>query len=106
MVRSRRPAQPPVDGDAEPGQPDPAAEDQADLSYNQARTALELVLAELQARDLDVEAMVQLYRQGQNYARACESILDRVEQEVLLWDAGTSADSAPKPYTADRPAES
>jgi exodeoxyribonuclease VII small subunit len=106
MVRSQRPAQPPVDGDAEPDQPDPVAQEQADLSYNQARTALELVLAELQARDLDVEAMVQLYRQGQNYARACESILDRVEQEVLLWDAGSNADSVPEPYTTDRPAES
>ncbi|MFO8237145.1 MAG: exodeoxyribonuclease VII small subunit [Prochlorococcaceae cyanobacterium] len=57
-----------------------------DLSYNQAQAALELVLAELQARDLDVEAMAGLYRRGQAYAQRCEAILEQVEQEVLLWD--------------------
>jgi exodeoxyribonuclease VII small subunit len=58
----------------------------ADLTYSQARTALELVLAELQTNDLDVEAMAGLYRRGQAYAQRCEAILEQVEQEVLLWD--------------------
>jgi exodeoxyribonuclease VII small subunit len=62
------------------------AESADDLSYNQAHAALELVLAELQGSDLDVEAMAGLYRRGQAYAQRCASILDQVEQEVLLWD--------------------
>lgn len=106
MVRSRRPAPPSAEANEGQEQPDPAAEELAKLTYNQARTALDLVLAELQARDLDVEAMAQLYRQGQTYARYCESILERVEQEVLIWEADSSADQGPRPYTADPRSES
>ncbi|MGB5136201.1 MAG: exodeoxyribonuclease VII small subunit [Prochlorococcaceae cyanobacterium] len=69
----------------------------SDLSYSQARTALELVLAELQASDLDVEAMIGLYRRGQAYARRCGAILDQVEQEVLLWDGLTDPETSPEP---------
>ncbi len=65
-----------------------------DLSYNQAHAALELVLAELQATDLDVEAMAGLYRRGQAYAQRCEAILDQVEQDVLVWD-GLNDPAAP-----------
>lgn len=68
-----------------------------DLSYSQARTALELVLAELQASDLDVEAMIGLYRRGQAYARRCGAILDQVEQDVLLWDGLNDPDVPPEP---------
>lgn len=68
-----------------------------DLSYSQARTALELVLAELQASDLDVEAMIGLYRRGEAYARRCGTILDQVEQEVLLWDGLNDPDAPPQP---------
>lgn len=68
-----------------------------DLSYNQAHAALELVLAELQATDLDVEAMAGLYRRGQAYAQRCEAILDQVEQEVLLWDGLNNPDTPPQP---------
>jgi exodeoxyribonuclease VII small subunit len=82
----------------------PAAEDlgegdgaAADLSYSQARTALELVLAELQAGDLDVEAMAGLYRRGQAYIRRCESILEQVEQEILVWDGLQDPDAPPRP---------
>lgn len=106
MVRSRRPAHPSGDRSDQAAGLDPAPEELADLSYNQARTALDLVLAGLQARDLDVEEMAQLYRQGQAYVRYCVSILDRVEQEVLLWDAGSGTDPSPQPYTADSSAKS
>jgi exodeoxyribonuclease VII small subunit len=68
-----------------------------DLSYNQAHAALELVLAELQATDLDVEAMAGLYRRGQAYAQRCEAILDQVEQEVLLWDGLDDPAAPPQP---------
>lgn len=81
------------------GSPTERAEldDDAPLSYNAARAALELVLAELQASDLDVEVMAGLYQRGQAYARRCEAILAQVEQEVLLWDGLETPDQAPSP---------
>mgnify|MGYP001814648518 CR=1 FL=1 len=69
----------------------------ADLTYSQARTALELVLAELQTNDLDVESMAGLFRRGQAYAQRCEAILEQVEQEVLLWDGLQDPDAPLKP---------
>jgi exodeoxyribonuclease VII small subunit len=72
--------------------PPPAAADPpddggaAELNYRQAQTALELTLAELQTRDLDVEAMASLYRRAQAYADRCETLLGKVEQEVMQWD--------------------
>jgi exodeoxyribonuclease VII small subunit len=69
----------------------------ADLTYSQARAALELVLAELQASDVDVEAMTGLYRRGLAYAQRCEAILDQVEQEVLVWDGLDNPESPPQP---------
>jgi exodeoxyribonuclease VII small subunit len=81
--------------------PDGGAEGCAeDLSYNQAHAALELVLAELQANDLDVEAMAGLYRRGQAYAQRCEAILDQVEQEVLIWDGLHDPEAPARPPDA------
>lgn len=68
-----------------------------DLSYTEARTALDLALAQLQATDLDVEAMTGLFQRAQSYARRCEALLAEVEQQVLLWDS-TDAASEPAPY--------
>jgi exodeoxyribonuclease VII small subunit len=70
----------------------------ADLNFNEARAALELVLAELQASDLDVEAMAGLYQRGRIYAQRCETILDQVEQEVLVWDDLANPEGAPVRY--------
>ncbi|MEX0588723.1 MAG: exodeoxyribonuclease VII small subunit [Cyanobium sp.] len=58
----------------------------ADLSYNEAHTALQLTLASLQANDLDVEEMTGLYRQARTYLERCEAVLAHVEQEILLWE--------------------
>ena len=69
----------------------------SDLSYTEARTALDLALAQLQATDLDVEAMTGLFQRAQSYARRCEALLAEVEQQVLLWDS-TDAASEPAPY--------
>ena len=69
----------------------------ADLNYNEARTALELSLAELQASDLDIESMTGLYKRAESYARRCEQVLQQVEQEVLLW-RGDEADASIVPY--------
>lgn len=57
-----------------------------DLSFRQAQAALELTLAHLQASDLDVEALADLYRRAQGYADRCEALLQQVEQEVMQWE--------------------
>jgi len=70
-----------------PGKSSPTKTDGVDdLSYRQARTALDLTLAALQGGDLEVEAMADLYRRAQQYAERCETVLDQVEQEVMQWD--------------------
>ena len=68
-----------------------AASIAADLTYNEAHTALQLTLAALQANDLDVEEMTGLYRQARAYLDRCDAVLGGVEQEVLLWDDDTQA---------------
>jgi len=70
-----------------PGPTSPSRTDGVDdLSFRQARTALDLTLAELQGGELEVEAMADLYRRAQQYAERCEAVLDQVEQEVMQWD--------------------
>ena len=68
-----------------------------DLSYNEARTALELTLAELQSANLDVEALACLYQRAQGYANRCQTVLDAVEQQVMLWDSSDTK-AKPEPY--------
>ena len=72
----------------------------ADLSYTEARTALDLALAQLQATDLDVEEMAGLFLRARGYAHRCEALLADVEQQVLVWDS-TDPGSEPAPYGAD-----
>ncbi|WP_050757124.1 exodeoxyribonuclease VII small subunit [Cyanobium sp. PCC 7001] len=71
----------------------------AGLSYNEARSALDLILAELQSSTLNVEEMAALHRRAQAYAQRCEQILDEVEQEILIWDPSADADTDPVPDT-------
>lgn len=73
----------------------------AELRYGESRAALDLVLAQLQSADLDVEAMADLYRRGQAYLRRCETVLDQVEQQVLLWDGLEQPEQPPRPLTSD-----
>ncbi len=73
----------------------------SDLSYAEARTALDLALAQLQATDLDVEAMAGLFQRAQSYARRCEALLAEVEQQVLLWNS-TEPASKPQPYNPEQ----
>jgi len=76
-----------TDSPTPPGKSGPTMNDGVDdLSFRQARTALDLTLAELQGGDLEVEAMADLYRRAQQYAERCEAVLDQVEQEVMQWD--------------------
>jgi exodeoxyribonuclease VII small subunit len=67
-----------------------------DLSYSEAQTALELALAQLQATDLPVESMGELYLRAQSYAQRCEQLLTQVEQSIALWDPD-QPDATPKP---------
>ena len=45
------------------------------LSFQDARTALELAMAQLQSDSLEVEEMAGLYRRAEAYARRCEAVL-------------------------------
>ncbi|MEB3266708.1 MAG: exodeoxyribonuclease VII small subunit [Cyanobacteriota bacterium] len=56
------------------------------LTFQQAQTALELALAQLQSSDLAVEQMAALYHQASRLADRCEQVLASVEQEVMQWD--------------------
>jgi exodeoxyribonuclease VII small subunit len=71
----------------------------ATLSFRQAQAAFELCLAELQAGDLDVEAMAGLYRRALAYSARCEELLQQVEQEVMQWNA-ERPDDPPEPFTS------
>ena len=66
--------------------PDEALDGVHDLNFREAQTALELCLAQLQANDLEVEAMATLHRRAQAYANHCVQLLEKVEQEVQIWD--------------------
>ena len=57
------------------------------LSFNEARTALELAMAKLQSSELEVEEMATLYRRAEAYANRCSAVLEGVEQEVIQWDS-------------------
>lgn len=71
----------------------------ASLSFRQAQAAFELCLTELQAADLDVEAMAGLYRRALAYSERCETLLQQVEQEVMQWDV-EQPDAAAEPFPA------
>ena len=57
------------------------------LSYQEAQTALELSLAQLQSSELEVEEMAGIYRRAEAYADRCEAVLNSVQQEVIAWNA-------------------
>ncbi len=73
-----------------------AKEEPIQLSYREAQAALERSLAELQADDLDVERMTELYQQACAYAQRCDTLLQTVEAEVTLWDPD-QPDAPPQP---------
>lgn len=61
--------------------------DIAGLSFQEARTALELAMAQLQSEELEVEEMAGLYRRAEAYANRCEALLRQVEQDVIEWES-------------------
>lgn len=62
----------------------------AELSFQEARTALELAMAHLQSDSLEVEEMAGLYRRAEAYAKRCEAVLQQVEQDVIEWSDDAS----------------
>jgi exodeoxyribonuclease VII small subunit len=64
----------------------------AGLSFNEARTALDLTLEALQAADLPIEEMAGLYQRANAFAERCQSLLEAVEQEVIQWKDSPQAD--------------
>jgi exodeoxyribonuclease VII small subunit len=58
----------------------------AELTYAQARTALEVALGQLQSEDLEVETMADLYHRALAYAQRCEEVLEQVAQEIIQLD--------------------
>jgi len=71
--------------------------DVAQLSFQEARTALELSLGQLQAADLEVEAMAGHYRRALTYLERCEAVLAQVEQDIIEWDQDSPAPNRAKP---------
>ena len=71
--------------------------DVAQLSFQEARIAMELSLGQLQAADLEVEAMASHYRRALTYLERCEAVLAQVEQEVIEWDQDSPAPSRTQP---------
>ena len=61
-----------------------------EMSFNEARTALELAMAKLQSSDLEVEEMASLYRRAEAYAERCRAVLETVEQDVIEWDSAST----------------
>ncbi|MEI6031097.1 MAG: exodeoxyribonuclease VII small subunit [Synechococcaceae cyanobacterium ELA739] len=82
---------------AEQAPQEPQEDISGELSYREAQAALELCLAQLQASDLDIEAMAGLYERAQSFANRCEYLLDQVEQEVMQWDP-EQPDAPAQPY--------
>jgi exodeoxyribonuclease VII small subunit len=58
----------------------------AGLNYSQARTSMDLAIAQLQSEDLEVEQMATLYRNALACADRCEQLLAAVELEVVHLD--------------------
>jgi exodeoxyribonuclease VII small subunit len=66
------------------------------LTYREAQAALEDSLVELQGEDLDVERMTEVYQRACAFADRCDTLLQTVEAQVLLWDPD-QPESPPKP---------
>lgn len=58
------------------------------LSYEEAITRLEAVLAQLEAADLPLEQALALYEQGATLAALCAQKLEAAELRVRQWQVG------------------
>jgi exodeoxyribonuclease VII small subunit len=64
------------------------ADQQPELSYEQAYALLEETLAALESGELPLEQALQLYEQGAKLAAHCAALLDAAELRVRQWQPG------------------
>lgn len=62
-------------------------QDVISLSYEESLQALDLLLTKLQDESVPVEELQVYYLHGKIYLEHCEELLNKVEQNVLLFDA-------------------
>ena len=58
------------------------ASQKADLSYEQAKAALDEVVARLEDKDLPLDDMVALWEQGEKFAAICEAKLSAAKAKL------------------------
>lgn len=58
------------------------ASQKADLSYEQAKAALDEVVAKLEDKDLPLDDMVALWEQGEKFAAICEAKLSAAKAKL------------------------
>lgn len=63
--------------------------DAADLNYEEAMQALDLLLAELQNDSVPLAELQQRVLHGEVYLSRCQSLLDSVEQSIIELDPKT-----------------
>ena len=64
------------------------ADEQTDLSYEEAYGRLEQVLQQLESGDLPLEEALKLYELGATLAAYCARKLDKAELRVRQWQPG------------------
>jgi len=55
----------------------------ANVSYQELSNRLDDILAKLQADDIDVDAAIELHKQGQAVVKELETLLTKAENKVL-----------------------
>ena len=58
------------------------ASEKTDLTYEQAKAALDEVVAKLEDKDLPLDDMVSLWDQGEKFAAICESKLSAAKAKL------------------------
>jgi exodeoxyribonuclease VII small subunit len=58
------------------------AANKSDLSYEQAKAALDEVVAKLEDKDLPLDDMVTLWEQGEKFAAICEAKLSAAKAKL------------------------
>jgi exodeoxyribonuclease VII small subunit len=67
----------------------------AELSYEQALTELEAIVASLESNQLPLEKTMAQYERGQELIRHCLELLDKAELRVKLLSGETLVDITP-----------
>lgn len=84
----------------QPGSQQPTAQEQPELTYEEAYAQLEEILNALESRDLPLEESLKLYELGAQLAAYCTHKLDEAELRVRKWqptqDAEMDGESDPE----------